>query len=83
MGIKVHAPVLGPDFKLPQVLLKGKVVTEPVDLPLDQALGSIGRSWMWQMNNKGPSTVPWGTSESMIDALEVHPSTTTCMVRSV
>ena len=34
-----------------------------------------GRSFMWQRNSIGPSTVPWGTPESTVVSFDFSPST--------
>ena len=46
-------------------------------------LTASGRSLMWQRKRSGPNTVPWGTPESTLVWLELHPSTTTCILLSV
>ena len=38
-----------------------------------------GRPFMWQRNNSGPSTVPWGTPESTLVASDAVASRTTRM----
>ena len=34
-----------------------------------------GRSFMWQRNSIGPSTMPWGTPESTVVSFDFSPST--------
>ena len=37
----------------------------------------------WCSRGRGPNTVPWGTPESTLVWLELHPSITTCILLSV
>ena len=38
---------------------------------------TLGRSFMWIKNSKGPRTVPWGTPDKTLAGLEYFPSTST------
>ena len=38
---------------------------------------TLGRTFMWIKNSKGPGTVPWGTPDKTLACVEYFPSTST------